>query len=225
MRDVGHIAVRSLGWNLGTIRELGGGVADLAKGRMTSPEGMKQLTDRASYVIAMPILTAMMGSVYGYMKTGKAPETVKDMMFPKTGGVDAQGGENRANMPGYMKDAVEWGMQPGQTAKGKVHPLWPAIYQMMNNEQWNGAAITDPDQPLPKNIGDYSKFIMQQFAPLSLRSPPNAAGASGISGTERFFGLREAPYRIREPEISEGYERKVLSRKVKKFNKQESADQ
>ncbi len=217
LKDVGHIAVRSLGWNLGTLRELAGGALDLAKGRSIASGAAQQLTDRASYVIAVPIATALMGALYGYLKTGNRPQELRDYFFPKTGGKDAQGGDNRVSMPGYFKDAYEWATQPGQTAKGKIHPLWQTLYEMMNNERWNGAAITDARSGvgLPQ-VKDYSAFLMQQFSPLSLRPPPNATEDSGITGAERFFGVREAPYRVREPERSEGIDRHVLSTKVRK---------
>jgi len=219
MKDIGHIAVRSLGWNLGTLRELGGGAMDIAKtgikGREKSPGGMKQITDRASYVVAMPIMTAMMGAFYQYIKTGKGPQEFKDYFFPKTGGKDAQGGDERVSMPGYMKDAVEWANQPEQTAINKVHPLWTTLYDMMNNEQWNSAAITDTRQGQPvQGIKDYANYLMQQFSPISIR-PQTGMQESKISGPEQFFGIRQAPYSIREPERAAGYEKKRISRKVK----------
>ena len=218
MTDIGHIAVRSLGWNLGTLRELGGGVLDLAKGRALSAGEAKQLSDRASYVVALPIATAMMGALYMYAKTGKGPQQMKDYFFPLTGGTDAKGSPERANMPGYFKDAYEWATHPEQTAINKIHPLWSTLYQMMNNEQWNGAAIADTRRGvgLPQ-VKDYATYLMQQFSPLSLREPPK--GQTAISPPERFFGLRQAPYGVRQPEREEGYERRVLKQKVRKGQK------
>lgn len=217
MKDFGHIAVRSLGWNLGTIRELAGGTLDVAKGRGIEAGNMKQITDRASYVVAMPIMTAMMGAFYAYLKGTWRPEQgVKDYFFPPTGGRDAQGGPERANMPGYFKDAFEWSHQPLQTAKGKIHPLWQTIYSMMTNEQWNGAAIADTRKGvgLPQ-VKDYAAWFLSQFMPLSIRPAPSSS-QSAISGGEQFFGIRPAPYAVREPERAEKAERTIISRKVKK---------
>ncbi|HEY1858702.1 hypothetical protein [Acidocella sp.] len=226
MKDIGHVAVRSLGWNLGTLRELGGGAADLAKtpikGRAESPGGSKQLTDRAAYVVAMPIMTAMMGALYQYIKTGKGPQEFKDYFFPQTGGKDAQGGPERVSMPGYLKDAVEWAKQPEQTAINKIHPLWSTVYNMMNNQQWNGAAITDTRQGQPvQGIKDYGRYLMDQFSPISVK-PQTGMQNSKVSGPEQFFGIRQAPYAIREPERAAGYDRKVISRKVKLKHKMDA---
>ena len=220
MKDVGHIAVRSLGWNLGTLRELGGGALDLAKGRSIDTAAGKQFTDRAAYVVAMPLATAMMGATYMYLKTGKGPQQTKDYFFPLTGGKDAQGGPERANMPGYFKDAYEWSTQPEQTATNKIHPLWSSIYQMMNNEQWNGAAIADTRSGvgLPQ-VKDYGAYLMQQFTPLSLRPRAFKQEGTAISPTEQFMGIKQAPYAVREPEKEESYQKRVISQKVKKGQK------
>jgi hypothetical protein len=55
LKDLAMASVRSVGWNLGTIRELGGGAIDLGKmgaaPARRRPGGAKpELTERASYV-------------------------------------------------------------------------------------------------------------------------------------------------------------------------------
>lgn len=221
MRDVGHLGIRSLGWNLGSIRELGGGAIDLTQGRKMTAGEFHQITDRASYAIAVPIATALMGATYAFLKgTWNSDFGIKDYLFPPTGGKDNQGGDERANMPGYMKDVYDWLHSPLQTAQNKIHPMWPFIYQMMTNRQWNGAAITDPRSSIGENVKDYLDFIFHQFQPIAFK---NSSGeGSAITTPENFLGIKPAPYAIREPEREAKFNEKDTKQAVKKKNRMDA---
>src|SRR5262249_10249249 len=52
LKDSLMSSVRSVGWNIGTIRELGGGAIDLARSPMANAQGQRfAISPRASYVI------------------------------------------------------------------------------------------------------------------------------------------------------------------------------
>ena len=79
-KDLSMLAVRSVGWNLGTIRELAGAGVDAAnvlRGR--APENEHRL----AYAAALPIVAGLMGAIYQYAHTGKGPAELKDYFFPK----------------------------------------------------------------------------------------------------------------------------------------------
>ncbi len=215
-KDIGHVAVRSLGWNLGTIRELAGGAGNFKAGRGVTAGEFHQIMDNTSYVIALPIATAMMGATYGMLKgTWNSGWGLKDYLFPPTGGkADKRGDMERASMPGYMKDAIEWSTHPFDTAASKIHPLWPLVYDMMNNVQWNGAAITDPRKDLMTNAGDYAKFIAEQFEPIAFKQQQNPR--STIGKWENYFGIKPAPHSVRETlgEKPTAHEQQVAREKV-----------
>jgi hypothetical protein len=217
LRDMGHVGVRSLGWTAGTIDEIGGGLMDFTQGRKVTAGEVHQLTDRASYTLALPIATAMMGAIFGTVYgTWNDNWGIKDYLFPPTGGKDAQGGPERASMPGYLKDAWEWGTSPGHTALAKINPLWTTLYQMMNNEQWNGAAITDPRKPFMDEAGDYADYIVKQFTPIVWQPRKESDAQSALGPLARQVGLRPAPYALREPEREAAYGVKALIGKLRK---------
>jgi hypothetical protein len=103
LRDVMHMAVRSVGWNAGDIGEFGGAVADLpssAKGLVTG----KGISPRLAYAVALPIVAGINGALLQYLMTGKPPEEPKDLFFPKTGQKRQDDTDDRLSMPTYMRD-------------------------------------------------------------------------------------------------------------------------
>lgn len=69
-------SVRSVGWNLGTISEIGGDVADIGRLPHATENGRRfDMTPRASYVIALPIVVALLGGAYSFLATGDFPES------------------------------------------------------------------------------------------------------------------------------------------------------
>src|SRR5881392_104553 len=71
-KDLAMASVRSVGWNIGTISELGGGLADIAgEGAKLARGERATLTRRASYVAMLPITVGMYGALYQYLRTGE----------------------------------------------------------------------------------------------------------------------------------------------------------
>jgi hypothetical protein len=185
---------------------------------------MKQLSARAGYVLALPITSAVIGGMYQYLKTGQGPQDLMDYYFPKTGGRNPRGGEMRASMPGYIKDYYEWTLQPEQTAIGKLHPMLSSTIAMLNNKQWltlqgRAPAIRDPRSPPGMQVKDFSDWMIREFTPIGQQARAGTE-KSNIGGTERFFGIREAPFNIREPRRAEGFEKREVSQSVKLLNRQ-----
>ena len=91
-KDLAMASVRSVGWNLGTIRELGGAVIDATiqtsriarigmnpvinmrrtrSGAYTGPR--PRMTHKMSYLIALPLVVGLAGAILQYLATGLAP--------------------------------------------------------------------------------------------------------------------------------------------------------
>src|SRR5258708_1154880 len=147
-----------------------------------------------------------------------------DYYFPKKGGKNPRGGEMRASMPGYIKDYYEWTMQPESTAIGKLHPMLSSTIAMLNNSQWltiqgQAPAIRDPRSPPDQQVKDFSDWMIREFTPIGMQARAGTE-KSNISGAERFVGIREAPFNIREPKRAEKYEKRTIREKVKLLNRQ-----
>jgi GGDEF domain-containing protein/uncharacterized protein (UPF0147 family) len=183
VKDLGLVSVRSLGWNLGTAREVGGGGLDIARQVARLAAGEKaELTHRMAYVMALPIVVGFTGAVIHYLSTGKKPETLTDYYFPQTGKIGPNGRPERLSLPSYIKDLVELNQHPTRTVLNKVHPAITATAQFLRNEDYFGTEIHHPDDPFLRQRLDDVEFIAKQFLPFSIRNAYQRAQSAGETG-------------------------------------------
>lgn len=188
-----QLMVRSVGWDLGTLREIGGGVKDLGK----SIKGA-ELSPRAQYIIALPIVTGLYNAGLQALKTGKGPEDVKDLYAYQTGGTNPDGSSERAMIPGYMKDVVGYLHSPYSEAGGKIATVPKAIAELLSNKDYRGDPIRQAGGGIPEWFQNYADFIIKQYTPISLKG--SKAPGSNIGGAERVGGIRPAPYYVQNPD-------------------------
>ena len=193
VKDLGMAEVRSLGWNLGTFREIGGGVKDL-----TDLKAMREggLSYRSAYLIALPMVAGFYGAIYQYLHTGKGPEELKDYYFPKTGGLDKSGKPARVSLPTYMKDLYHYSQAPVQTVLNKVTPVHSAIIQMLNNKDFYGTKIRNEDDPIMQQFRDVGIYVGSQFVPFGIRNLGKDTRKTTGSVIEPFIGITPAPYDV-----------------------------
>jgi hypothetical protein len=207
VKDLGLVSVRSLGWNLGTAREIFGGGLDIARQGARLAAGEKaELTHRMAYVMALPIVVGFTGAMIHYLSTGKKPETLTDYFFPQTGKVGPNGRPERLSLPSYLKDLYSLNHDATRTVLNKVHPAITATAQFLRNEDYFGTEIHHPGDPFLEQRLDDAKFVAKQFLPFSVRNAyqrAESAGDTGLAGplgkrsllgtAESFIGLTPAP--------------------------------
>ncbi len=181
LKDVLQAGVRSVGWNLGTIRELGGGIKDIPQSIKDVGQG-KGISPRLAYVFALPVVTGFLGAIYQYAATGKWPEELKDYFAPKTGHKREDGSDDRVMMPTYMKDAVAFGnrgdegplrlaQNAGNMAMNKANPIVGLLWEMLvKNEDFYGKAIRNPNDPAVKQSQDLATYLLKTIEPFSFRA-------------------------------------------------------
>jgi hypothetical protein len=197
LKDLSMASVRSLGWNLGTIREIGGGIGDVGRNVVDVARGKPtEMSYRTSYIIALPLVTGIAGAIYQYLHTGKAPEEIKDYFFPKTGGTDKNGEPARAALPTYMKDVYHYTQNPVQTILNKFNPVNNALLEMYANKDFYGTKIRNEDDPLVQQALDVAKFGATQFLPFGIRNLNRDTRKSIQAKVEPFIGITPAPYDI-----------------------------
>lgn len=201
-KDMTHATVRAVGWNVGTIRELGGGAADLARGR---------LTHRAAYLIALPMMVGMAGSVITYLYTGAPPQDLKDAFWPRTGRKDKDGNDERIQLPSYMKDLVGFARHPVQTAEHKLHPLIGLVADMLSNTDFYGDQIRNPHDPFVRQLQQEATYLLQAITPLGVRNARQESRQTGLTKALNFVGITPAPRElVRSP--AQNYMGDILSR-------------
>ncbi len=196
LKDALMGSVRSVGWNLGTIRELGGGTLDfLHAGKELATGHKAELSNRAAYLIALPFTAAVAGAITQYLFTGQGPQTLKDCYFPRTGRKDDDGNEERVQLPTYMKDVMAYLRHPLQTLEHKLHPEIGMIADMLNNKDYYEHQIRNPDDPAVKQVQDLATYIGKQFVPFSIRNIQEQGKRQQSTAVKAgaVFGLTPAP--------------------------------
>lgn len=185
LKDLSFLAVRAVGWNLGTLRELGGGVLDTATLVKRLRQGDQAVTHRMAYTMALPITVGLAGALYQYLKTGQGPQELRDYFYPKTGKLLPDGTQERVNFPSYMKDIESVRRHPLKTVMDKLHPMWSTIYDMLENQDYYGTQIRNENDPLVRQLGQEAAFVANSFVPISVRT----AGKRPDAKAESFFGV------------------------------------
>ena len=188
-KDVAMASVRSVGWNVGTIRELGGAVPDTAK----FSTGKGDFTPRMAYMLALPVMGALMGAVLYYLWHGEAPKHLVDYYFP----TDSRG--QRWSLPTYVKDVYHWTHDPWKTAKGKIHPFLGLILDMLSNRDFANKPIRNPNHPLVKQAQEAAKHVVQTLVPLSVKNVQQNKQKGLQETVLPSFGITPAPKDISQP--------------------------
>jgi hypothetical protein len=194
IKDVGQVSTRALGWNVGTVRELGGAavdtgkyVNDLARGRTP------HLSSRMAYATSLGVIgTAFAGAMINKLYTGQNPRDVKDLIFPRTGRLTPDGHEERIKLPTYAADTYEFAHDPQQTVANKMSDLTTALIELAENKDRRNVQIRNPDAGVGEQLGQTGKYLARKFEPISVSNARRASedGRSPVSG---FLGLSQAP--------------------------------
>jgi hypothetical protein len=190
-RDVAHLSFRSVGWNLGTVRELGAGATtDLA--RALKGQGV---SDRLLYTFTLPLYVGTMGAIYQYLHTGQGPQEMKDYFYPKNGRTEPNGMVSRTTMPTYMKDVQAYASHPLMTAWHKQSPLLELTRDLMTNESYFGDMIRNPDDSAGQQLAQVGRYALKNALPFSVQQFQRAGQetATPEGKAESFLGFVKAP--------------------------------
>ena len=169
-KDVSMLAVRSVGWNLGSWREFAGSAFDVKTTKKRMDRGDKWLSQKMAYTIGAVTLYATLGYVIQFILTGKHPDDDRDLFFPRTGRKNPDGSPERISLPTYAKDWYAYGTQPFKTVKNKIHPQWGLLNDLRRNKDFFNTEIRSPKDPAQKQFYDVAKHIGKEFLPLSVKN-------------------------------------------------------
>lgn len=222
--------LRSYSWDLGTVREIAGGMLDTAKsvGKSLSPKS-EQWSPRSAYVVGLPMAFGYVNAVAQYLMTGKPPESWQDLVAPRTGGTNPDTGqEARASLPSYMKDVFGWYENAGNPLKyayGKLNTPLHVATEVGMNEDWRRDPIrgNDPSQWL----SNYLDYVVKMAGPISLKQAAQGEkNGSGVTPAMQSFGIRPAPQYLEDPQgyknMMDGISRKAWEKKQRHDTKTKS---
>lgn len=193
VKDIMSLSVRSPGWNIGTLREVGGGAVDLAKSAsdLVQGKGLK-ISNRTAYTAAMVAGTMYVNSIYNYLHTGQMPQGM-DYFFPKDGTKSAAGEENRVYPKTYVYDFINLYHAPLTTAWHKAAPDISTVSDLIRNEDYYHHEIRDPGNSPVQNAASTLGYMAHQFVPFSFGNLQEAQLRGQSSKAESFMGILPAP--------------------------------
>lgn len=197
LKDASMLAVRSVGWNLGSIREYGGAIIDPFTFRQRISRGDQFLSRKMAYAIGAIMTYAPLGAILQFLLSGEPPEEPKDLLFPRTGRLNRDGSRERLSLPTYAKDWFAWGTDPGKTILHKLHPIWGTISEVfITNEDYFGAEIRNSDDHWMVELIDSVKHVGEAFIPFSVRNfkrMEDAGEPIGVAALLAAMGISSAP--------------------------------
>ena len=130
-----------------------------------------------------------------------------------------------------MKDWYAWTNDPVQTAKNKAHPMVNTIFEMLDNKDYYGALIRNPDDPALKQIQDEIMFPVKQSIPFSIRNFQRQQEVTGEDkpwydwvASPQFVGVTPVPQALaRDEDTQAAIERKRRLPALRKKVRQEAA--
>ena len=221
LKKAANLLMISPGWETGTLRAGMGGAGSFLKGAaegrplsrlsITSPD----FKPNASWPFAFAIMTAATSSIYQYLKTGKVPESGKDLWAPQTGGTALNSAQpERAIPPGYVKDVYSWwhgltGSEglPRNAANmlyGKLSMVPRTTWDTMANSDWEGKRLYNPSDPLQQRMQEYLHSVWRESRPIIAQQvAKTGVKGSNITRPEAAFGIRAASKAVADPAQSE----------------------
>jgi hypothetical protein len=180
-RDIGVLSQISMGWNIGTFREFGGGVIDMSKAVAGAALKKKPeiIVDRMLYTAMYTAHFAAMGGMMTKMLTGEYPKQFLDFFYPRTGTINQDGTAERVQMPTMLKEVAssrEALRKYGATGLGvyashKLAPIFSLMWDMVDNKNFYGVDIRDPQAPIFEQVQQLSAHLFEQgFLPISVSS-------------------------------------------------------
>ena len=199
IKDLAQAGVRSVGWSGGTIY-LGANAAKegaQAAGRAIrrKPTGLESAYN-FNYMIMLVIVHGLFGAIYQYLMTGEGPQELKDLFYPRVGGLDKHGEPARVSPPTYLKDFYHYGTNPVQTVLNKLSPVNSMVAQMLANKDFYGTEIRHPDDPVFQQALETLGYLGGQMVPFSIRNLKKDTRAGAWAKIEPFVGITPAPYDV-----------------------------
>lgn len=236
-KDLAHAAMRSVGWNIGTLREVGGGLTDTGRaaldggralrgmfgggsggngggkgpgaggaaddrapgrGPQRGPTDAPYFTHRMAYIVALPMFVGLAGALLQYLYTGEGPDSIKDLYYPRTGRKTPEGDDERLTLPSYMKDVFAARRHPAETVLHKASPLIDLIGAMLENKDYYGTQIHNPDDNTWRQLEQSLAYVGKSFLPFSLQGAleETKRGGSRVSRALPMVGITPAPKEV-----------------------------
>jgi hypothetical protein len=216
VKDIGFISIRSLGWTGGTIRAIGGGIADIPQSAIRTFKKGEGPTFRTNYLTGLITTTGLWGGMLYYMFNGKAPQKLQDYYIIPTGLKNPDGTELMISLPTFMKDAAAYtkdvvDRKYGRTLSKKVSPFISEATELMYNQDFFKQPVYDEEDEFYKKGVDILNYEFKSLFPFGFRDQPGPK--QSFFSQQSFLskiGLTKAPSEFTRTNLEEVINEQML---------------
>ncbi len=181
VKDLAVANTLSLGWQLGFIREYGGGMLDV--GQALTREGTlaskakSGMLDRPLFITFYTAQALGYGGLMTWAMSGQGPKSLMDYIYPKTGEKNRDGSDARVGTMFYTKEfaATEKHIETEGVASGlgglaasKASGLIGLAVEGVKGVNTWGDEIRDPDGKWYQQLGQTLAAAMPELTPISI---------------------------------------------------------
>ena len=193
VKDISMGMVRSMGWNVGSLRELGGGMYDLGGDMLNGRFKKTGLSNRSAFFLANRMVHYLVGAMLTYLLTGSGPKDEEDADYPRTGRLNADGTEERMRIPGYRNDEYSFAHDALGTVINKASPVISTVWDLYHNADFYHQKIANEDDPYIQQLKDQAEFLVKQFVPFTASSETQSKTETGGYNLQSAFGVTAGP--------------------------------
>jgi hypothetical protein len=194
IKDLAVANTLSLGWQMGFIREYGGGALDIGqfvKGSDKLARVRRGNLDRPLFVAAYTTTALAYGGLMTYALSGESPKSLMDYIFPVTG-KNPDGTPQRVNTMYYTREfgsvykhmeneGVVSGLSDLVASKGSG--VVGLVGEWARGVNQYGQEIADPDAPFFKNLEQKLAYTLTDLEPISTKAIREQVGDEPVKGT------------------------------------------
>lgn len=210
VKDLAVANTLSLGWQMGFIREYGGGMLDLgqfAKGGMTQKVKTGML-DRPLFVTFYTAQALAYGGLMTWALSGQTPTSLLDYIYPKNGEKNKDDSDQRVSTMFYPREfmAIYKHMENegvvsglGHLAASKASGVVGLANEWASGVNAFGQEIADPDAPMYKQMEQKLAYTLSDLTPISIGAIQEQASENPLkTGVMNVAGFSPAPKYITE---------------------------
>lgn len=208
VKDVGVASTLSLGWNLGFIREYGGGLLDVGQFARGSKGGIVQRVQegqlhRPLFVTFYSAQSMAYAGLMTWALAGEFPSALIDYLYPKSGEENPDGSPQRLTTMFYPREFAAIGkhMQHegvlgglAHTAMNKASPVMGLVHDWATNVDSFGAEISDPDAPAYQRLQQKLAHSLGSIQPIAVSAIREQQTDKPVKNAAlNFMGFSPAP--------------------------------
>lgn len=194
IKDLAVANTLSLGWQMGFIREYGGGALDIGqfvKGSDKLARVRRGNLDRPLFVAAYTTTALAYGGLMTYALSGESPQSLMDYIFPVVG-KNPDGTPQRVNTMYYTREfgsvykhMENEGVVSGLTdlVASKGSGVVGLVGEWARGVNQYGQEIADPDAPFFKNLEQKLAYTLTDLEPISTKAIREQVEDEPVKGT------------------------------------------